>query len=154
MMMARRTRGPAPTVWTPDMVSEVRTLAEQGLTCKAIAARIGSTYYAVAHTAQKHKIRFHGQFHPGAQHPENQFYQARVAKGLDIFDASEKIGVCEDTIRRWERGMNLPMTMFIRDCAAEVYGVDPQELVTDEEMIARDNAWQARRVRSRLANCR
>ena len=96
---------------------------EHGRTVNAIASILGVTYHTVYMRAKRRGLPFSSKtLLQRSAHQESPFTLARVAKGWTQFEAAQRIGVCSQTIRAWERGYHTPQP-FLAQCAAEAYGV-------------------------------
>lgn len=130
--------GSTSKFWTRERIAKLRDMAADGMTKREAADYFGLPYQNIHYQTRVNRIEFRGSELTRRKDPSNPFFRARWASGYTVEEAAEKIGISDDTLRGWERGDSLPRDAFTRDCAAEVYGVDPQSLCTDEELEARD----------------
>ena len=145
------TRKSTSKFWTPEKLDEARGLASQGKTLRETAALLGVHFANLSYQARRNGIKFKGSQYGRRKDPTNRFFQARWKAGYSVWEASEKIGIEVSTLQKWERGEHLPKDLFLRDCAAEVYGCDPQELVTDKEIMERNHARSKNAIAARWA---
>ena len=122
-----------PRLWTPERVSEMRRLAEEGLTAKEAAQRLGMSWQSVRATSWQHGIHFHGPTTAFLKaHAGNRFAEARVAKGLSLMDVELDTGIAHSTIRRWENG-GWPRNRGAIEKIADEYGVTVAWLKGEED---------------------
>lgn len=68
---------------------------------------------------------------------------ARLAAGMTLEDAAEKIGVRPNRLRKWERGEARPRRTRPAFLAAKAYGVTMDRLIGEPEGEKKGRAMQA-----------